>query len=79
MTMLPRQNPGAAYGQTDNPAVVSGNNYTTQYTYAVQQFTQYAYVRVRGRQMALQVSSNTLGTQWQLGSPRLDTRPDGRR
>jgi hypothetical protein len=79
MTMLPRQNPGAAYGQTDNPAVVSGNNYTTKYTYAVQQFTQFAYVRVRGRQMSLQISSNTLGTQWQLGSPRLDTRPDGRR
>ena len=73
------QNPGAAYGNTDNPTVVSGNNYTNQRTFPVQQFTQFAYVRVRGRQMALQISSNTLGTQWQLGSPRLDTRADGRR
>jgi hypothetical protein len=79
MTMLPRQNPGTAYGNTDNPSVVSGNNYTSQRTFAVQKFTQYAYVRVRGRQMALQISSNTLGVQWQLGSPRLDTRADGRR
>jgi hypothetical protein len=79
MTMLPRQNPGATYGNTDNPTVTSGNNYTNQRTFAVQQFTQYAYVRVRGRQMSLQISSNTLGTQWQLGSPRLDTRTDGRR
>jgi hypothetical protein len=79
MTMLPRQNPGASYGNTDNPTVTSGNNYTSQRTFPVQQFTEYAYVRVRGRQMALQVSSNTLGVQWQLGSPRLDTRPDGRR
>jgi hypothetical protein len=79
MTMLPRQNPGAAYSNTDNPSVVSGNNYTNQRTFPVQQFTRYAYVRVRGRQMALQISSNTLGVQWQLGSPRLDTRADGRR
>jgi hypothetical protein len=79
MTMLPRQNPGATYGNTDNPTVTSGNNYTSQRTFAVQKFTQYAYVRVRGRQMSLQISSNTLGVQWQLGSPRLDTRADGRR
>jgi hypothetical protein len=79
MTMLPRQNPGASYGNTDYPTTVSGNNYTSQRTFAVQQFTQFAYVRVRGRQMSLQVSSNTLGVQWQLGAPRLDTRPDGRR
>jgi hypothetical protein len=79
MTMRPRQNPGTDYGSTDNPTVTSGNNYSTAPTYAVQKFTQYAYVRVRGRQMALKISSNTLGTQWQLGSPRLDTKPDGRR
>jgi hypothetical protein len=29
--------------------------------------------------MAFKVSSNTLGTQWQLGVPRIDVRPDGRR
>jgi hypothetical protein len=79
MTMLPRQNPGTGYGNTDNPSVVSGNNYSGQRTYVVQKFTQYAYVRVRGRQMSLQISSNTLGTQWQLGAPRLDTKADGRR
>lgn len=79
MTMRPRQNPGTDYGSTDNPTVVSGNNYLTQHTYAVQKFTQYAYVRIRGRQMALKIGSDTLGTQWQLGSPRLDTKPDGRR
>ena len=49
------------------------NNYT------VQEFTEIVYTRVRGRQMAFKVSSDTLGTQWQLGVPRLDVRPDGRR
>jgi len=75
----PRQNPGANYGSSDNPSVVSVDNYISQRYYDVQQFTQYVYVRVRGRQMAFRIGSNTLGVAWQLGAPRLDVRPDGRR
>jgi hypothetical protein len=85
-TVLPRANPGANYGSSNDPAVVSAQNYQGQKTYAVQQFTQQVYVRIRGRQMAFQVSSGTtgsktegLGVQWQLGIPRIDIRPDGRR
>jgi len=78
-TVRPRQNPGANYGRSDSPDVVSANNYIGQRTYNVQQFTQYVYVRVRGRQMAFRVGSNELGVSWQLGAPRLDVRPDGRR
>lgn len=78
-TILPRQNPGAAYGTDDNPAVVSAQNYQNQRTYPIQQFTEYAYVRMRGRQMAFKVQSNQIGTQWQLGVPRIDIKPDGRR
>jgi hypothetical protein len=78
-TVLPRQNPGANYGSSDLPTVTSAQSYVGQSTYNVQQFTQYAYCRIRGRQMALVVSSDAAGTQWQLGSPRLDVRPDGRR
>lgn len=78
-TVLPRQNPGAGYGSSDDPTVVSTQSYVGQSTYDVQKFTQYAYCRLRGRQMALVVSSNSLGTQWQLGSPRLDIKPDGKR
>jgi hypothetical protein len=75
----PRQNPGANYGTSDNPDVASVNNYATQRYYNVQQFTQYVYVRVRGRQMAFRIGSDDLGVAWQLGAPRLDVRPDGRR
>jgi hypothetical protein len=78
-TVLPRANPGANYGTSDNPAVASTQDYQNQRTYNVQQFTQFAYVRIRGRQMAFQISSIGLGVAWQLGSPRLDVRPDGRR
>lgn len=80
-TLRPRQNPGAAYGVTDSPAVTSASNqtYKTETTYNVQEFTQIVYTRVRGRQMAFRISSDTAGTQWQLGTPRIDIRPDGRR
>jgi hypothetical protein len=78
-TVRPRQNPGTNYGSSDSPTITSGNNYSGQRVYNVQQFTEYAYVRIRGRQMAFKVSSNDLGVAWQLGTPRLDVRPDGRR
>ena len=78
-TVLPRANPGANYGPSNDPSVVSAQNYQNQRTYAVQQFTQQVYVRIRGRQMAFKVSSDALGVQWQLGVPRIDIRPDGRR
>ena len=48
-------------------------------TYPVEQFTGAIYTRVRGRQMAYVVSSNTTGVQWQMGVMRFDIRPDGRR
>lgn len=78
-TVLPRQNPGANYGTDSNPIVSSKQNYQNKNTYEVQQFTEYAYVRMRGRQMAFKIESNDIGTQWQLGVPRLDIKPDGRR
>jgi hypothetical protein len=85
-TVRPRTFPGANYGPSNNPAVVSTQNYSGQRTYAVQQFTEQVYVRIRGRQMAFKVSSGTtgsitdgLGVQWQLGIPRIDIRPDGRK
>jgi hypothetical protein len=48
-------------------------------TYNVQEFTEIIYTRVRGRQMAFRIESDTPGTQWQLGTPRMDVKPDGRR
>lgn len=78
-TLRPRQNPGAPYGTTDRDDVTTPQSYATRNTYTVQEFTEIVYTRVRGRQMAFRVSSNEIGTQWQLGVPRIDVRPDGRR
>ena len=78
-TVRPRQNPGSNYGTSNNPSVASAQSYASTTTYNVQQFTQQVFVRIRGRQMAFKISSSDIGTQWQLGSPRIDVRPDGRR
>jgi hypothetical protein len=75
----PRQFPGTNYGDADSPAVTSAQNYQTARYYTVQQFTEQVFVRVRGRQMAFKVISDGLGVAWQLGVPRIDVRPDGRR
>jgi hypothetical protein len=75
----PRQFPGTNYGTANAPTVTSGDNYTNDRYYPVQQFTEQVFVRIRGRQMAFRIVSNDLGVAWQLGVPRIDTRPDGRR
>jgi hypothetical protein len=74
----PRQNPGSGYGTAQAPTIQSSQSYAGQQVYNVQEFTEIVYSRVRGRQMAFKIESNTLGTQWQLGVPRIDVRPDGR-
>jgi hypothetical protein len=78
-TLRPRQFPGTNYGISNNPAVQSANNYLGQRTYNVQQFTPQVNVRLRGRQMALRVGSDTTGVAWQLGTPTADIKPSGRR
>lgn len=42
-------------------------------------YTDQVFVRARARQLALKIESDTAGVQWQLGSPRLDVRSDGKR
>jgi hypothetical protein len=79
MVTLPRVNSGTPYGVPNAPTVASSQNYTARYTYAVQQFDGQVYTRIRGRQMAFRIESNELGVAWQMGYPRIDIRPDGRR
>jgi hypothetical protein len=79
MTIKPRQNSGTPYGTANNPQVTSSDNFSTKGVYNVQEFTGQVYTRLRGRQLAFRIESNTLGVSWQLGSPRIDIRQDGRR
>lgn len=85
MYMLPLKNSGSGYvnetGPTSNQsvgyfsyaAVVQGS------AYPIEQFTGQIFTRVRGRQLAIRIGSTDLGVTWQLGAPRIDWRPDGRR
>ena len=79
MTVKPRQNSGTPYGAADSPQVQSAQNYTTIPQYTIQQFDGQVYTRLRGRQMSFRIESTGVGVAWQLGSPRIDIRPDGRR
>ena len=79
MQILPRQNSGTPYTSADNPPVQSSQNFTNVPAYTVNQFDGQVYTRVRGRQMAIRIESTGVGVAWQLGSPRIDVRQDGRR
>jgi len=79
MTVKPRQNSGSPYGQSNSPKVISADNFTNIGVYNIQEFTGQVYTRLRGRQLAFRIESATLGVSWQLGSPRIDIRNDGRR
>ncbi len=79
MTLYPLKNPGSGYNDPASEGGVSFANVTRTATLPVEQFTQQLNTRVRGRQLAVKISSASLGVQWQLGSPRLDMRPDGGR
>jgi hypothetical protein len=68
----PRNFPGSTYQSN-----ASNTQRVIQTT--VNQFTDQVFLRARARQVALKIESTGLDTQWQLGSPRLDMRPDGKR
>ena len=75
-TLYPMKNSGSGTGtpSTANVDKLTGAAYTV-----TEGFTGQINTRVRGRQLILKVSSDNLGTAWQLGATRIDIRPDGRR
>jgi hypothetical protein len=79
MICKPRQNSGTAYGAESAPTVSSAQSYASERVYVVQQYTGQVMTRVRGRQMSFEIRSTGLGVAWQLGVPRIDIRPDGRK
>ena len=74
-TMAARNYNGSAAGQGSD----SGDVIRTSVVSGTDNYTKQLFMRLRGRQMSLKVSSDTKGVKWRLGAPRLDMRPDGRR
>jgi hypothetical protein len=74
MTLQGLANSGSGVTSTASQPVSKSNTYVI-----TEQFTGQIYTRMRGRQMIFKISSNQINTCWQLGAPRIDIRPDGRR
>jgi hypothetical protein len=74
MTLQGLTNSGSGVTASAGQAVVKGSTYVV-----TEEFTGQIYTRVRGRQMIFKIDSTQVGTTWQLGAPRFDIRPDGRR
>ena len=74
LTLYPLQNSGSGAGNPGVDTVTRGSNYVI-----TEEFTGQVYTRVRGRQLIFKIASTAVGTTWQLGAPRIDIRPDGRR
>ena len=73
---------------TLTPRDYTGGSYTSETGKSVQAsalspqelYTNQIDIRIRGRQLKLRIDGSTLvGTKWQLGTPRIDIRTDGRR
>ena len=79
MSFLPLANSGAGYNNPTSEGGVNNGTITRSSTVPVEEYTEQLNVRVRGRQLAVKVESTGIGVSWQLGTPRLDMRPDGRR
>jgi hypothetical protein len=73
LSLYPHNYPGAAYGTADDDTVQAAA------VLPVELYTEQVYTRIRGRQLALRVTSSGLGVAWQMGAMRLDIRQDGRR
>ena len=74
MTLFGLSNSGSGTTSSAAASVLKGSTYVI-----TEEFTGQIFTRMRGRQMIFKIDSNQLNTQWQLGSPRIDIRADGRR
>ena len=70
LTMKPRNFNGSPYNTSPARNVIETS---------VDVYTDQVFLRARARQMGFKISSSDIGVQWQLGSPRLDGRTDGKR
>lgn len=73
MTLKSQEFAGSNFQQTSN------NSVSQTATVPIEQFTEQAYFRLRGREITFRTSSNAVGVTWRLGTPRIDVRTDGRR
>ena len=74
MTLRGLYNSGSGQVDSASGLVAKGSTYVV-----TEEFTGQIYTRIRGRQMIFEIESDQINTAWQLGAPRIDIKPDGRR
>lgn len=79
MTLKARNYPGQGVAGTstmqNSAAPIDGSEVSAQ----VYDYTREIWIRLRGRQLVFRMESDQLGVKWQLGNPRIQIQPDGRR
>jgi hypothetical protein len=74
MTLYGLANSGSGVTSSAGAPVAQSSAYVI-----TEEFTGMIFTRLRGRQMIFKMASDQINTAWQLGAPRIDIRPDGRR
>ena len=74
MTLFGLSNSGSGVTSSAGAPVAASASYSI-----TEEFTGQIYTRMRGRQLIFKIESNQINTTWQIGAPRVDIRPDGRR
>ena len=71
--------PGSSAATTSTSPSGSSLATTAVSPSTIDEFTEQLHIRARGRQLSIKIQSTGSGVAWQLGTPRADVRPDGRR
>ena len=79
VSVVGKKFPGAASYTVNESGETVSDSVTAINSTTIDQFTQQAHMRIRGRSLNFKIESTEQNTAWELGTPRIDIRPDGRR
>ena len=79
LSLIPYNSSGSGISDPTSEGGSNSGTITRSATAPVEKDTDRLDIRIRARQMALKIESSGSGVTWQLGSPRIDIRADGRR
>ena len=79
LSLIPFNSSGSGISDPTSQGGSNSGGITRSAVAPVEKYTDRLDIRVRARQMSLKIESSGAGVIWQLGSPRIDIRADGRR
>lgn len=79
LSLIPYNSSGSGISDPTSEGGSNSGAIIRSATAPVEKYTDRLDIRIRARQMSLKIESSGTGVIWQLGSPRIDIRADGRR